>query len=62
MVTLPKKFKAKRVEVIIFPSNEYNELSNETKKMLDDRLEQYHNNPTAVYDFDKVLKDLENEI
>lgn len=62
-VTLPSDFKASRVEVIILPSREDNiELSEETKKMLDHRLESYHKNPNDVHDFDQLLDELDNEI
>lgn len=59
-VILPDNFTASRVEIIIFPSEEV--LSNGTKKMLDNRLEEYYKNPNDVYDFDKLLEELENEI
>lgn len=60
-VTLPDSFSARRVEVIILPSEEV-PLSDDTKKMLDNRLEEYHKNPNNVYDFDQLLEELENEI
>lgn len=60
-VTLPDGFNARRVEVIILPSEEV-QLSDGTKKMLDNRLEEYHKNPNDVYDFDQLLEELENEI
>lgn len=61
-VTLPDDFNAKRVEIIILPSNEEVTISKETQKMLDKRLEQYHQNPNDVYDFDQLLKELNDEI
>lgn len=62
-VTLPEGFTASRVEVIILPSQENDfQLSAETKKMLDNRLDQYHKNPNDVFDFDQLLKELDNEI
>ena len=62
-VILPDNFNASRVEIIILPSNEdgFN-LSEQTKKMLDDRLQSYENNPNDVYDFDELLKELDDEI
>jgi hypothetical protein len=59
-VILPDNFTASRVEIIILPSEEV--LSNGTKKMLDNRLEEYYKNPNDVYDFDQLLEELENEI
>lgn len=62
-VVLPDNFKASRVEVIILPSeqNEF-ELSTETKKMLDDRLEDYLKNPNDAEDFDTLLDELDRQI
>ena len=62
-VTLPDNFNARRVEVIILPSREDDfELSDQTKKMLDDRLQHFKKNPNAVCDFDQLLEELDNEI
>lgn len=62
-VVLPDNFNASRVEIIILPSNEDGfKLSAQTKKMLDDRLESFENNPNDVYDFDQLLKELDDEI
>lgn len=62
-VVLPDNFKASRVEVIILPyeQNEF-ELSTETKKMLDDRLEDYLKNPNDAEDFDTLLDELDRQI
>jgi hypothetical protein len=60
-VILPDNFTASRVEIIILPSEEVL-LSDGTKKMLDNRLEEYYKNPNDVYDFDQLLEELENEI
>lgn len=62
-VTLPDNFNASRVEVIILPSQEVDSnLSTETKKMLDLRLESYNNNPNNVFDFNQLLEELDSEI
>jgi predicted oxidoreductase (fatty acid repression mutant protein) len=62
-VTLPADFNAQRVEVIILPSdNNQDQLTDETKKMLENRLEQFHKNTNDVHDFDQLLDELENEI
>ena len=59
-VTLPKGFNAKRVEVIIFPSDD--ELSEDTKAQLDERLKDYNENPEDVMDFDALLDEIENRL
>lgn len=41
IVELPEDFKAKRVEIIITPDEESNEISDSTKKMLADRISHY---------------------
>lgn len=62
-VVLPDNFKASRVEIIILPSEQNDfELSTETKKMLDSRLEDYLKNPNDVQDFDTLLDELEHGI
>ena len=62
-VILPDNFNAQRVEVIILPSIENDfELSDKSKKMLDERLEAYQKNPKVVHDFDQLLTKLDNEI
>lgn len=59
-VILPKEFTSKRVEVIILPSDE--ELSEETKAMLDSRLKDYYENPDDAEDFEALLDELENKL
>ena len=61
-VTLPDGFSAKRVEVIIIPDERENEMSFETKKLLDERLAHYENNPTDLIDFDECMADLEKDL
>ena len=62
-VISPDNFNAHRVEVIILPSIENDfELSDKSKKMLDERLEAYQKNPKDVQDFDQILTELGNEI
>ncbi len=53
-----KQFKIK-VEV---SSDSKSNLSNEQKRILDNRLNQYLNNPDDVTDWDTFSKELENEI
>ena len=62
-VILPDNFNANRVEVIVLPSIENDfELSDKSKKMLDERLDAYQKNPEDVHDFDQLLTELGNEI
>ena len=63
VVSLPDDFKDQRVEVIILPAtqNDFN-VSNETKQMLDNRLNDYLENPNDVQDFDTLLDELEREL
>ena len=54
-------FKSKPITITIEEQENY-KLSKETKKMLDDRLKVYEENPHEVYDFDDLLDELNNEI
>lgn len=62
-IVLPDDFDAKTVEVIILP-NQHNkiELLDETKALLDSRLNDYLQNPEEVKDFDLLLDELEKEL
>lgn len=55
-------FKTKPITIIVEEDINDFELTEETKKMLDSRLEEYHKNPNNVSDFDELLKELKNEI
>lgn len=63
VVLLPDEFNDQRVEVIILPAaqNDFN-VSNETKQMLDNRLNDYLENPNDVKDFDELIDELEREL
>lgn len=61
-VTLPEGFSAKRVEVIIIPDESENEVSTETKKMLDERLKHFEENPTSAVDFEEYMADREKNL
>ena len=63
VVSLPDEFNDQRVEVIILPTmqNDFN-VSEETKQMLDNRLNDYLENPNDVKDFDALLDELEREL
>lgn len=60
-ITLPEGFKAKRVEVIILPSEEY-KLSEETRLLLEERLEYYKKNTDDLIDFDLLLGEIERDL
>jgi hypothetical protein len=60
-VSLPEGFNARRVEVIILPSDVDldEELPQWQKDIIDNRLDGYYKNPTDVMDFDKMIDDIE---
>jgi hypothetical protein len=60
-VVLPKDFTAKRVEVIILPSNPENDIPEWHKEIIDNRLKDYKQNPDDVTDFDVFCDELEQE-
>ena len=62
-IVLPDDFDSSSVEVIILPKQENKiELSDETKELLDSRLNDYLQNPEEVKDFDSLLDELEKEL
>lgn len=62
-IVLPDDFDANTVEVIILPKQENKmELSDETKALLDARLNDYDQNPDEVRDFDLLLDELQQEL
>lgn len=62
-IVLPDDFDASNVEVIILPKQQNKiELSDETKALLDSRLNDYLQNPNEVNDFDLLLDELEQEL
>lgn len=62
-IVLPDDFDANTVEVIILPKQENKiELSDETKALLDARLNDYAQNPDEVRDFDLLLDELQQEL
>lgn len=54
-------FKSRPITITIVEDRDF-ELSQETKKMLDDRLADYLQNPNDVQDFDTLLDELERGI
>jgi hypothetical protein len=54
-------FKSKPITITIEEDRDF-ELSQETKKMLDTRLNDYLKNPNDVQDFDVLLDELESKI
>ncbi len=62
-IVLPDDFDASNVEVIILAKQQNKiELSDETKALLDSRLNDYLQNPNEVNDFDLLLDELEQEL
>jgi hypothetical protein len=62
-IVLPDDFDASNVEVIILPKQQNKiELSDETKSLLDSRLNDYLQNSDQVKDFDLLLDELEQEL
>jgi len=62
-IVLPDDFDASNVEVIILPKQQNKiELSDETKSLLDSRLNDFLQNPDDVKDFDLSLDELEQEL
>lgn len=62
-IVLPDDFDASTVEVIILPKQQNKiELSDETKTLLDSRLNDYLQTPEEVKDFDLLLDELEQEL
>lgn len=62
-IVLPDDFDASSVEVIILPKQQNKiELSDETKTLLDSRLNDYLQTPEEVKDFDLLLDELEQEL
>ncbi|WP_417940940.1 hypothetical protein [Flavobacterium sp. RS13.1] len=63
-VYLPEGFTARRVEVIILPSDVDldDELPQWQKDILDTRLNDYYKKPTDVMDFDKMIDDIEKRL
>ena len=60
-VTLPDNFTASRVEVIILPSNNENDIPEWHKEIIDQRLKKYKKYPDDVTDFDTFCDELEKE-
>jgi hypothetical protein len=60
-VVLPRDFTAKRVEVIILPSNPEDDIPQWHKEIIDKRLKDYKQNPDDVTDFDVFCDELEKE-
>ena len=62
-IVLPDDFDASSVEVIILPKQQNKiELSDDTKILLDSRLDDYKQNPNEVKRFDLLLDELEQEL
>lgn len=60
-VTLPENFNAKRVEVIILPSETEDDIPQWQKDIVLGRIETIKQNPDLLIDEEQFWKDLENE-
>lgn len=62
-ITLPDDFNADEVEVIILPSaKQYNPVPEWQMQQVRERSEAYLKNPSSAEDFDKAMKDIEDEL
>lgn len=60
-VNLPEDFSADRVEVIILLPEEDDQIAEETKLLLNERLESYRINPNQVSDFDEFIEEINED-
>ena len=60
-ITLPEGFNAKRVEVIILPSDDF-QISEETQILINERKADYFKNPDNATDFDEFLDEIEKDL
>jgi Putative addiction module component len=61
-VSLPKTFNARRVEVIILPSEIEDDIPQWQKTEVLRRLELYKKDPSAALDFDQVMDEIEKDL
>jgi hypothetical protein len=61
-VSLPKNFNARRVEVIILPSEIEDDIPQWQKTEVLRRLELYKKDPSAALDFDQVMDEIEKDL
>jgi hypothetical protein len=61
-VSLPKDFNARRVEVIILPSEVEDDIPQWQKDEVLRRLELYKNDPSTGLDFDQVMDQIEKDL
>lgn len=62
-ITLPEDFNADEVEVIILPlAKQYNPVPEWQMQQVRERSEAYLKNPSSAEDFDKAIKDIEDEL
>jgi Putative addiction module component len=61
-VLLPKEFTAKRVEVIILPSEIEDDIPQWQKTEALRRLELYKKDPSSALDFDQVMDEIEKDL
>jgi hypothetical protein len=61
-VSLPKNFKANRVEIIILPSEIEDDIPQWQKTESLRRLELYKKDPNSALDFDQVMDEIEKDL
>ena len=61
-VTLPEGFNAKKVEVIIIPSDNDSTVGEDLRNLLEVRLKDYENHPDEMLDFNVLLHYLVDEL
>ena len=62
-ITLPDDFNAEEVEVIILPSEKFTGTIPDWQiQQVQERSEAYLKNPGSAEDFDKAMKDIEDEL
>lgn len=62
IVELPDDFKAKRVEIIIIPDEETEELSASTKEIVSERTAHYEKHGDDYANFDDFMEELESDL
>lgn len=61
-ISIPDDFLADEVEVIVLPTKLQYEISEETKKMVMERWDEYCRNPDGVQDFDETIENVRKRI
>ncbi|MPM79905.1 hypothetical protein SDC9_126948 [bioreactor metagenome] len=61
-ISIPEDFLADEVEVIVLPTKLQYEISEETKKMVMERWDEYCRNPDDVQGFDETIENVRKRI